>query len=70
MKVSKFVLRESTDVLLSKEEMKLILGGSTYRCFCSKGGREAYFFNVEASTWRDAIWGISYTCPYGGGCFE
>jgi hypothetical protein len=68
-KVSKFVLRESMDVLLKKDEMKLLVGGGVYRCFCGADGNGPVF-NVYAPTSDKALsYLLDYYCPYGGGCF-
>lgn len=66
-KVSKLILRENVEVL-QKNEMKHILGGGVYRCFCGMGAT-ASVFNVYADNVEDALYGISHVCTYGGGCF-
>lgn len=66
-KVSKFLLRENVEVL-GKDEMKFILGGSTYRCCCGQGSN-VNCFDVNATSEDNAIWALSYICNYGGGCF-
>ena len=63
------VKRES---LLSKEEMKKIVGKGTYRCCCGMDGN-APCFNVTVPTIDDALLVLSEACKNGyyglGGCF-
>ena len=54
--------------ILNPYEMKKVLGGGSYRCFCGMGS-DANFFDVNADSCKDAVWGISWICPDGGGCF-
>lgn len=62
-KVSKFVLKENAEVL-SKEEMKLILGGA-YTCCCYMSG-QLDCSNYAATSLNDAAYDANYAC-YGEG---
>lgn len=68
-KLSKLVVKDQAEAL-HEDEMKLILGGGTYKCFCGASGSGNSFYTT-ASTLDDALFGLSYACrPYGiGGCF-
>lgn len=58
--------------ILSKEDMKRIVGKGTYRCCCGMGGA-APCFNVTAPTIDDALLALNELCYTGyggnGGCF-
>lgn len=68
-KLSKLVVKDQAEVL-HEDEMKLIVGGGTYRCFCGASGDRGRIY-VTASSLDEALFGLSYACqPYGiGGCF-
>lgn len=69
-KVSKLFLKEHFEVL-NPEEMKLILGGSVYRCCCSSGDETNYCYDYNASNWKQAVSYMVNICYNEmGGCFE
>lgn len=68
-KLSKLVVKDQAEVL-QEDEMKLIVGGAYYKCFCGAAGNRSPF-PVSATSLDNALYGLSYACaPYGiGGCF-
>ena len=57
--------------ILSNEEMAKIFGKGTYRCCCGTGSNVPYF-NVTASSEKEALYYLPDVCSsYGGkgGCF-
>ena len=59
-KVSKFVLKENAEVL-SKEEMKLILGGA-YTCCCYFSNGQTDCSNYVATSLNNAAYDANYAC--------
>ena len=69
-KVTKIFLKDKFE-LLSDDEMKLVLGGSVYRCCCGMGDGTNYCFNYSADSWNQAAGYMVDVCYSGiGGCFE
>lgn len=67
-KVSKFLLRENVEVL-NEQEMKLLLGGVTYRCCCGMGENISCLYATADET-DDVMNALTDLCPNGmGGCF-
>lgn len=64
-KISKFTLKEDAEAL-SQEEMKLILGGYTYRCCCGMGA-SVDCFNVTAADDADIYEVLYRICSINGG---
>lgn len=55
--------------ILSEKELKNVMGGSGgYRCCCGMGANVSCF-DVNAESYNDALWALSYICSGGGGCF-
>lgn len=66
--LSKIVVKDQAETL-NKEEMKLIVGGTIYRCCCGMGSTSKCY-NVSASNSDWAALFLTNVCSYGmGGCF-
>jgi hypothetical protein len=66
--LSKLISKKEFD-LLNDQEMKMVVGGGTYRCCCGMG-HNVHCFDVTAEEVDDAVDILSYVCESSiGGCF-
>ncbi len=54
--------------IIKNEELVNLRGGGEYRCCCGMGSN-ADCFDVTADSMEDAMYALTYTCDFGGGCF-